>query len=345
MRLGFFVALRALTIFAAGIQISAIGICQTGNTVVGSGYSPPVPIPATRGQLLTIYVQSLGVGVTGRRQAESLPLPTSLAGILVSLEQAIVPNGPFAVPLLAVFPVNSCPDRSGPCGTLTGINLQIPYELVLGPYGAGGISTNSAKLIVSENGITGAAVGLNPSSDQLHVLRYGDSLMGSPSIPTAGGGPLPGSPVVTHADGSLVTVSCPAHLGEAVVIYAVGLGLGQVLSPPAALPPPAATGSAPATHLLAGQVAVRFDFRLNAAPSKPLFLGSPTVQAWLVAGNVGLYQVNVVVPLQLPHSAGSCGCPNGPSGCPGPFQPNLTIDLGGLSSYDGAQICVAVAPH
>ena len=94
---------------------------------------------------------------------------------------------------------------------------------------------------------------------------------------------------------------------------------------------------------LAGQVAVRFDFRLNAAPSKPLFPGSPTVQAWLVAGNVGLYQVNVVVPLQLPHSAGSCGCPNGPSGCPGPFQ--LTIDLGGLSSYDGAQICVAVAPH
>ena len=52
-----------------------------------------------------------------------------------------------------------------------------------------------------------------------------------------------------------------------------------------------------------------------------------------------------LVPLQLPHSAGSCGCPNGPSGCPGPFQPNLTIDLGGLSSYDGAQICVAVAPH
>src|SRR5437870_2933365 len=138
MRLGFFVALRALTIFAAGIQISAIGICQTGNTVVGSGYSPPVPIPATRGQLLTIYVQGLGVGVTGRRQAESLPLPTSLAGISVSLEQAIVPNGPFAVPLLAVFPVNSCPDRSGPCDTLTGINLQIPYELAsVGPIRRG----------------------------------------------------------------------------------------------------------------------------------------------------------------------------------------------------------------
>jgi len=127
--------------------------------------------------------------------------------------------------LLAVYPVSSCPDASGPCGALTGIDLQIPFELVLGPYGEG-VTTNSATVVVSENGVTGAAVGLSPYFDQIHVLRYGDSLMGGPSVSTAGGGPLPGTPVVTHADGSLVTVASFAKPGEAVVIYVVGLGLG-----------------------------------------------------------------------------------------------------------------------
>ena len=151
---------------------------------------------------------------------------------------------------------------------------------MLGPYGEG-VTTNSATLVVSENGVVGAAVGLSPYSDQIHVLRYGDSLMGGPSVPTAGGGPLPGTPVVTHADGSLVTLASFAKPGEAVVIYVVGLGLGQILRPlPAAAPPPVPTGSAPPTPLPAGQVAVSFDFRPNAAPSKPVYPGSPTAQAW-----------------------------------------------------------------
>jgi len=178
----FFVLLRVLSILALGIQIRVPGICQPGNTVVGTGYSPPVPIPSTRGQLLTIYVHGVGAGLTGRIQAKSLPLPTSLAGISVSLQQALAPKGPFPVPLLAVYPVSSCPDASGPCGALTGIDLQIPFELVLGPYGEG-VTTNSATLVVSENGVAGAAVGLSPYSDQIHVLRYGDSLMGGPQRP------------------------------------------------------------------------------------------------------------------------------------------------------------------
>ncbi len=326
----FVVPLRALSVLALVMRINVPGICQTGNTVVGTGYSLPVPIPATRGQLLTIYVEGVGAGLTRRVQAESLPLPTSLAGISVSLQQAVTPKGPFPVPLLAVFPVNSCPENSVSCGTLTGINLQIPFELLLGPYGEG-VTTNSAMLIVSENGIAGAAAGLNPLSDQIHVLRYGDSIMSGPSVPTPGGGPAPGTPVVTHADGSLVSTTSPANPGEALVVYMVGLGLGQAplasrLAVIGILPP--------AARVPAGQVSVSFDFRPNAAPSKPIYPGSPTAQAWSVAGNLGLYQVNVVVP-QLPTSAGACGA----------VQSNLTIDLGGLSSYDGAQICVAVAPR
>src|SRR6266481_2242081 len=88
-------ALRALPIFALGMQVGVTGFCQAANSVVGAGYAPPVPIAATAGQLLTIYVQGVGAGLTGRTEAKSIPLPTSLVGISVSLEQTLVPRGPI----------------------------------------------------------------------------------------------------------------------------------------------------------------------------------------------------------------------------------------------------------
>jgi uncharacterized protein (TIGR03437 family) len=319
--------LHALLAVVLGTHIGVPGVCQTGNSVVGSGYTAPLPIAGAPGQLLTIYVQGIGAGLTGRVQAKSLPLPTSLAGISVSVQQNLAPQGPIPVPLLAVFPVNSCTDASGPCGALTGIDLQIPFELVAGPIGGGGISgIGQAKLVVSESGVAGAAVGLNPDPDQIHVVRFWDSLMGPPTK-SPSGVPAPGTPAVAHADGSLVTPSKPARPGETVVIYSVGLGRSSER---------VVTGSAPASSFPVEKVAFSFDFRPNAAPSMPLQPGSPTVQAWMVAGNVGLYQINVAVP-QPPPSTVPCGADD--------IQSNLTIDLGGRSSYDGAQICITIPPN
>jgi uncharacterized protein (TIGR03437 family) len=268
----------------------------------------------------------VGTALTRAVSAPSIPLPAELAGISVALEQSLAPRGPFAVPLLAVFPVASCPNVGGACGVLTGISLQVPFELAAGPFNVGGVTQNVAKLTVSENGVAVAAVEVTPASDQIHVLRYGDSLV-RPSVP---GDPVAGSPLVTHADGSVVTPGNPARAGETLVIYLVGAGLGQVFDVPS--PPPAATGSAPPKTVPAARVSVDFDFRPNAAPSKPLFPGSATVPVWLLAGYVGLYQANVVLPAVIPQVP-ACGSPGVVS--------NLTIDLGGLRSADGAAICVA----
>jgi hypothetical protein len=74
---------------------------------------------------------------------------------------------------------------------------------------------------------------------------------------------------------------------------------------------------------------VGFDFRPNAAPSRyfpqPVF-----AQAYLTPGFVGLYQVNVQLPAAVPAV---------PACSPG-IQSNLTINLGGMFSFDGAAICV-----
>lgn len=147
-------------------------------------------------------------------------------------------------------------------------------------------------------------------------------------------------PVVTHADGSLVDFENPAQAGETIVIYAVGVGLGLARTQDIQLPRPP-TGNAPSTALAAAGVAVGFDFRPNASPSESLYsstnvFGSysgPIADTWIVAGNVGLYQINVAVP-QPPPTVLPCG-QNG-------VQSNLTIDLNGVSSYDGAAICVGV---
>ena len=62
------------------------------------------------------------------------------------------------VPLLAVFPLYTCLKADEPgCGRLTGINLQMPFEMIpihtFGPI----VFSNSARLVVSENGVPGAA--------------------------------------------------------------------------------------------------------------------------------------------------------------------------------------------
>ena len=327
--------LLALLAFVGGHQASS----QTSNTVVGAGFVKPAPIAVAPGELVTIFVHGVGAKVSDRVRAGSLPLPTTLAGISVSLKQTYSPQGPIPVPLLAVFPVSTCANLQ-PCGRLTGITIQIPFELHLGTgFGPPRLDPpNFAQLVVSEDGTNGAAVELMPLDDRIHVLRVDDTITGL-------GRPSPEfslqQAIVTHADGKLVSQSNPAKPGETLVMWAVGLGLTK---------PAVKSGEAtPAPAPTFAEVVIDFDFRYNAAPSPPLrrprsfplvaglpatlaeSVSSTPVFSGLAPGFVGLYQVNFIVP-QPPPSHLPCG--------PADIQSNLTVSIGGDISFDGAGICV-----
>jgi hypothetical protein len=84
---------------------------------------------------------------------------------------------------------------------------------------------------------------------------------------------------------------------------------------------------------------VDLDFTPNAAASRYRYFPTASfAKAWLTPGFVGLYQVNVELPSTFP-SVPSCGQGEPQS----KIQSNLTINLGGPYSFDGAAICVQAA--
>jgi hypothetical protein len=333
------VLLRPSLLSGLSLILAAIAFAQTSNTVVGTGYSWPVPVNAAPGQILNLYVHGVGSTLTQRVAASGLPLPTQLAGISVTLTQTR-PSQSVAVPIVAVRPMSTCISpgaTNNACGHFAVVTVQIPFELVPScqpafqacPETPPGL-VNATQLVVSENGTAGGAIDLNPKPDQIHIVNACDVNMW-----TSNG--CAGVPTITHADGSLVWQNSPAHPGEEIVIYAFGLG---------ATKPSASTGAASPAPAAAAQTfqKVNYEFAPNAGPSKGLPLNltacattpvCPNTPAFagLTPGQAGLYQVNFVVP--APSRM--------PAPCDGQITSNLTLTLVGQTSFDGAGICVAAA--
>src|SRR5579863_1087502 len=312
-----FIGMCALAIFPV--------LAQT-NTVVGAGYSAPVPLTVAPGQVTTLFVQGIGASLTQLMRAPSGALPMMLRGISVTLKQY---TAEIPVPLLSVQPISTCVPSlpPGSCGTLTAVTVQIPFELAtfcfvcLRPIGP------SPELVVTENGQAGSYVDLTPLADQIHILTACDLLLPSPlqQLNLTG---LPCQPMVTHGDGSLVTATKPAKAGEELVAYAVGLGTTN---------PPVATGQQTATASpTTGTFAIDYNYHPNALPAKPLVLpypGDPAPHAappysGLVPGFVGLYQINFPV---VGNTTGISPCVDPSTVVLGAtfVQSNLTVSFGG----------------
>ena len=305
------------------------------NMVTGAGYRDPVPIPVAPGQVVTVFAAGVGTDLTQTVVAPPGTLPTTLAGISVTVEQ----GKDYAAPILQVRPISgACVG----CGTLAAITIQIPYEIRPPcPFGIVCPIDPAAPVVVrmavSENGTAGPFVILNVVQDQIHILTGCDNV-----LPNTGGNPLfPCQPLVTHADGSLVTVKAPAQPGEELVAYAVGLGTTN---------PPAVTGQGAAGATPTAETfTLDFNYRANAGPTRaPRPVGSPPtdpkpIYAGLTPGYAGLYQINFRVPApSSPEEVAGCVDPN--TATPGTVvvQSNFTVTVVGDTSFDGAGICVAV---
>ena len=152
------------------------------------------------------------------------------------------------------------------------INLQIPYETPAG----------EALVTIMRDGQAGNVATLQVASRAPRLLRLN---IGDYGIIVNPDGSFP----VSTATAALWGINGrPARPGEALVIYAIGLG--QTSPPvasgaPAPLDPLARIVPAPAVYFGAGL--------LGGVPAAPLFVG-------LTPNFVGLYQINVIVPGNAP---------------------------------------------
>jgi hypothetical protein len=151
-------------------------------------------------------------------------------------------------------------------------------------------------LNVTANGVTGPDLPVYVTGSMAHLVNSCDSIFGPQNLNTC-------HPAVTHADGTLVSNSSPARVGETIVVYLVGLGFcgfgGAALTGYAVTVPvqyPTSCGTVLFTYPLTAYAA-----QTTAPPpttATPASLQTTVPPDWigLIPGYVGLYQLNVTVP-------------------------------------------------
>jgi hypothetical protein len=304
---------------------------QNGPHILGYGYTLPTPVNVAPGELLTLMVNGTTLPLSGGytvRAPAGADLPTTMAGVSIGYSQG---NG-WLAPIHSVHGFYGCGYQllgRGSCTPLAAFTVQIPFE-------AQPCAPCAGEYLGSEqNGVPDLRVDSQSFADQVHILTSCDTILSNADGAPASATGLPCPSVVAHGDGSLVSVKSPAKGGEEIVVYAVGLGQTN---------PPLQTGklvtAAAPTQTTYG---LDFNYHPNALGSKPLPNAPPPVYAGATPGFVGLYQINFVVPPPPPGTP-ACVEPQGAPGAP-PGQnivySNLTVSVGGQSSFDGARICVA----
>jgi uncharacterized protein (TIGR03437 family) len=308
-------------------------LAQNGGVLVSSGYDRTSALVFAPGQIVRLKVAGypfLAPNFRLPQNATTLPLPTEMAGFSVTVSQRIGTNiGPsLAAPLVSVEQQSICAELTGGYGDLpdcylTVLTVQMPFELAP-PSFASPIDAPFpvTRVVIAHNGKNSVPFSALTLSDQIHVVTTCDSLR-----PSGSSCAFPGLPVVTHANGFMVTRQSPAEPGEVVTIYAWGLGSSESRVETGKPTPPAII------RVPSEKIVVAFDFRSNAASSWRFGqAASPPEFVGLTPGQVGLYQVNVKVPTALPAL----------EVCNGGVGSNLTINVAGDNSFDGAPICVAV---
>ena len=310
---------------------------QTGLTLVGAGYVLPTKMHVAPGQVITIYMAGMTTILSPGsrlRRATSVPLPKTLAGFAVKVRQG---TNTYSAPLLTVqqTPVCSESNSSSADCYMTALTVEIPIEL------APAIPTHPAPppadLIVNDNGTDSKPFPLMPVVDNIHVITLCDVQVRGPSDRSC-------PALVLHADGTVVSPTVPAKAGEEVVIYAFGLGQTTPLvktGDPTPLPAPTVAGGKASSRT----VSIEFDFGPNATPSYPYVnpvsskpvLPTPEFVG-LTAGFVGLYQINVKLPDKFPRVP-RCSLYGSPAAEINVVHTNLTVNIGGVSSFDGAETC------
>ncbi len=328
-----------------------------GTAIEKVGYQFPAPVNVAPGQLVTVFVHGIETYPMKRAPAGS-DLPTSLEGISSDLIQISTSSQllRWQLPILETRWFLVCLTITPVfCNTPTAaVTLQIPFDLQVNLDSCPTCTAGTADLSVSRDGGNSVPFDVTIVPDRVRIVRVFDSVLPiGPRESVAWCSPLdrlmntapynmtdlPCPAIVKHADGSLVMATNPARAGEELVAYAVGLGRTS----PASETGKVVTSSAPTVTTFA----LDFNYRRNALATRPPPLDGDVnvpvpIYSGTLEGEVGLYQVKFRVP---PVPPGTPPC----AALDRRFLPqenvvysNLTVSVGGLNSFDGAGICVAV---
>jgi uncharacterized protein (TIGR03437 family) len=287
-------------------------MAQGPNVVTLAGYTAPQPLKVAPGQIIALFVRASSIALTDPMTANGLPLPFNLGGFSVTLRQTFSDVVP--VPIRSVYPVQNCSTIATltACASLTGITVQIPFELVPN-VDLSRMPENFASLTVSENGMDGDPLAVEPVGERLHIVNTCDATEAVPP-------PAVCHPIIRHADASIVSADNPAHPDEVLTIGAYGLGRVSTS---------VGTGSiSPDPPGIVSETRIGLLFGANLNPSVP---GSDTpLSAVLTPGAVGLYGIAFKVP----------ALPDATPACDNTVQSNLTVTIARGNSFDGVGLCV-----
>lgn len=323
---------------AGKTEISSSGLAQSSGSLLGASYAKPSPFIVAPGQIVTFFFRGVGPlpsGSTRFDDASTLPLPETLAGLSLKISQTGMAS-PLPVPLVSVRQEIECDATSWEC-YLTAVRVQIPFELAASTtprVGPGGVEVPDAELTLEEDGKASRTFRLRPVSENGHVLTSCD-LAGDTNPDSSC------SRVAYHADGRPVNMDTPAALGEAIVIYAFGLGQ---TTPPAKTAEASGTGLSVLDPLQLRLIVTLQDSILNSSPALPRALisgpyNSPFAKidfAGLAPGQVGMYQINVPIPFSF-QAPVRCG----PDASVGAIRSNGLLQLTTAQGTENVPICVA----
>ena len=115
---------------------------QSGPTLLGSGFAAAPPsVALSPGLVMTFWVSGLNP-IPGAPVQAPVPLPTELSGISLTISQSTYGKGfplpTLPVPIISIAQTNNCDSPLTPSTSLaciiTGITVQVPYELVVDPF-------------------------------------------------------------------------------------------------------------------------------------------------------------------------------------------------------------------
>jgi uncharacterized protein (TIGR03437 family) len=238
--------MRSLILLCLGASICPAQTTSLPPMLFGAGFSNPFPLSVAPGQLLTLFVQP------GAGYDPSAPLPTVSATFWNGTSEEAMPV------LQTVQATTACSFPSSPvvCTNVLAVTVQIPLDV---PISTGIVVMPPGAAAVSVNGVETPYVAAQAWPDHVHILTGCDVIVAPSS--SANLLQVPCAPMITHADGTLVSVNSPAVAGEELVAYATGLGQTN---------PPLTTGRpASASSPTVSTFNLDFNYRPNALATSP----------------------------------------------------------------------------